>query len=85
MAAAIASSVRDRPLDADLALIGEIGLSGELRAVAQLPVRLKEATQLGFQRVIVPHSLQRKEAWPEELEVLPVRSLRKALSLALES
>ncbi len=44
------------PLPADLVLIGEVGLSGELRAVAQLPARLREASRLGFRRAIVPRS-----------------------------
>ena len=56
LAAAIAlvSSVRDRPVPADLAVVGEIGLSGELRSVGQLGVRLNEAARLGFSKVIIP-------------------------------
>ena len=52
IAAAIASSARNRPVAADLALVGEIGLSGELRSVGQLPRRLNEAAKLGFTRVL---------------------------------
>ena len=48
VAAAVASSARNRPVAADLALVGEIGLSGELRSVGQLPRRLNEAAKLGF-------------------------------------
>lgn len=84
VAAAIASSVRDRPLPADMALIGEVGLSGELRAVAQLSARLSEAAKLGFRRVVVPKRVRSDEAWPEELQVIPVRSAREALTTALE-
>lgn len=83
LATAIASSVRDRPVPADLALIGEVGLSGELRAVGQMPARLREASKLGFRRVIVPKTIRRGEAWPEEVQVLPARSLREALTLSL--
>ena len=54
VAIAIASSARNRPVAADLALVGEIGLSGELRSVGQLPRRLNEAAKLGFTRVLVP-------------------------------
>ena len=54
VAVAIASSARNRPVAADLALVGEVGLSGELRSVGQLPRRLNEAAKLGFTRVLDP-------------------------------
>lgn len=83
IAAAIASSVRDRPAIADCALIGEIGLSGELRAVSQLAQRLREAKQLGFRKVIIPRTARVREQWPEGLEVIQARSIREALEAAL--
>jgi len=83
VAAALTSSVKDRPAIADCALIGEIGLSGELRAVSYLPQRLREAKQLGFRTVIVPQTVRRGEVWPEGLEVVQARSLREALEAAL--
>jgi DNA repair protein RadA/Sms len=84
IAAAIASSARNRPVAADLALVGEIGLSGELRSVGQLPRRLNEAAKLGFTRVLVPRSVVRKlEHPPAGLEVLGARTLREALEIAL--
>jgi DNA repair protein RadA/Sms len=85
IAAAIASSALDRPALADCALIGEIGLSGELRAVSQLPQRLREAKQLGFKRVIVPRALRTAETRLEGLEVVQARSLREALESALKA
>ena len=48
IAAAIASSMRDKPIQADCVLIGEIGLSGELRAIRQLEARLNEAEKTWF-------------------------------------
>jgi DNA repair protein RadA/Sms len=81
LATAIASSIHDRPVPADLALVGEVGLSGELRAVAQLPARLREAAKLGFRRVIVPKTVRRDEAWPEGLQILPARSVQEALGI----
>jgi DNA repair protein RadA/Sms len=84
VAAAIASSARELPIPPDLALIGEVGLSGELRAVSQLQARLNEAAQLGFKRVVVPKSARRKEITvPEGLTVVPVRTLYQALGVAL--
>jgi DNA repair protein RadA/Sms len=85
IAAAIASSVLDRPALADCALIGEIGLSGELRAVNQLPQRLREARQLGFKRVIVPRSLRKQEAKLDGIEVIQARSLKEALEAGLKA
>jgi len=83
IAAAIASSVRDIPVRADTVLIGEVGLSGELRMVGQMPARLREAAKLGFKTAIVPRRLRRGEPWPEDIQVVEVRSLRQALQHAL--
>ncbi|MCI0395607.1 MAG: DNA repair protein RadA [Chloroflexi bacterium] len=84
VAVAIASSVRDRPVHADMAFIGEIGLSGELRAVSQLETRLREALKLGFKRCVVPRSTRKQAAiFPEGLEVIGCRSLPEALQIAL--
>jgi DNA repair protein RadA/Sms len=83
MAAAIASSMRNTPVRAEMVLIGEIGLSGELRMVGQMPARLREAAKLGFKTAIVPRRLRRVEPWPSDIDVIEVRSLRQALELAL--
>jgi DNA repair protein RadA/Sms len=85
IAAAIASSVRDVPVRADTVLIGEVGLSGELRMVGQMPARLREAAKLGFKTAIVPHRLRRGEPWPTDIEVVETRSLKQALNHALLS
>src|SRR5512135_516893 len=76
VAAAIASSMRDQPLKADTVLIGEVGLSGELRMVGQLPARLREAARLGFKTAIVPKSIRKGEPWPKGIDVIEARSLR---------
>jgi DNA repair protein RadA/Sms len=68
---------------ADAVLIGEIGLSGELRMVGQMPARLREAAKLGFKQAIVPRRLRRSEPWPEDIQVVEVRSLKQALAAAL--
>jgi DNA repair protein RadA/Sms len=83
VAAAIASSLWDKPVKADLVLIGELGLSGELRMVGQTNTRLREAASLGFKTAIVPHRLHNKERWPAGIEVQEARSLKQALKLAL--
>ena len=81
VAAAVASSMRDLAVPADLACIGEVGLSGELRTVAQVTARLKEAAKLGFRRVLIPQATRQEDDWPAALQILPVRSLREALSM----
>jgi DNA repair protein RadA/Sms len=84
VAVAVASSYRDAPVRADTVLIGEVGLSGELRWVGQMPARLREAQKLGFKTAIVPHRIrQGGEPWPKGITVQEARSLREALSLAL--
>ena len=59
VAAAIASSFQNRPIDSELVLLGEIGLTGEVRTVMQLEARLIEARRLGFKRCIVPNSAKK--------------------------
>ncbi len=83
VATAIASSFRNTPVAADLAIVGEIGLSGELRAVGQLSKRLNEAAKLGFKRCLVPKSFRRQEIASDGIEVIGVRSLKEALQVAL--
>lgn len=83
IAAAIASSLRGQPLRADTVLIGEVGLSGELRMVGQMTSRLREAVKLGFRQAIVPRRIRRSEPWPEGIQIMEARSLRQALRHAL--
>lgn len=83
IAVAIASSVRNRPVAADIAIVGEVGLSGELRAVGHLETRLKEAAKLGFKRCVLPASSQLKQMKSPPLKLLTARSLGEALEEAL--
>lgn len=83
LAAAIASSHRDIPVKADTVLIGEIGLSGELRQASQMMTRLREAAKLGFKSAVVPKRLRGGETYPGGIQVVEARSLREALSHAL--
>jgi DNA repair protein RadA/Sms len=84
VAAEIASYMRDIPVRADTVLIGEVGLSGELRWVGQMNARLNEAAKLGFKAAIVPRKVRRGgEPWPAGLQIIEARSLREALGLSL--
>jgi DNA repair protein RadA/Sms len=51
---AIASSVRNRPLMGSTAVFGEVGLGGEIRGVPQANLRIREAEQMGFTRIVLP-------------------------------
>ena len=83
MAIAIASSYYDKAIPNDLAVIGEVGLSGELRAVSQLPARLSEAAKLGFKRVLIPRLRRRLADVPEGLKLHEARNIGEALAIAL--
>jgi DNA repair protein RadA/Sms len=83
IAAAIASSMKDAAVRADTVLIGEVGLSGELRWVGQMPARLREAAKLGFRTAIIPRRVRPGEPLPEGIEIREARSVREALNFAL--
>ena len=84
LAVSLASSVKDQPIHADMAFIGEVGLSGELRAVSQIEARLKEAVKLGFRRCVVPRSTRKQNyKTPDGLELIGCRTLAEAIKVAL--
>lgn len=56
IACAIASSMRNKPVDEDTMIIGEVGLAGEIRGVSNIMQRVKEADKLGFKQCIIPAS-----------------------------
>jgi DNA repair protein RadA/Sms len=84
IAVAIASSYYNRPVLADLAIFGEIGLAGELRSVAQSERRLREAANLGFQRGLMPRTRGLENPTQGGIQFIAVRSLAEAIGLALE-
>ena len=78
---ALASSYLDKPVPGDLAAIGEVGLTGELRSVSQLAQRVAEVRRLGFKRCVVP-AHRGLESFPD-LRLLPVRNIGEAIRAAL--
>ena len=82
---AMASSLSNKHLDANLVTFGEVGLSGELRAVPQAQWRLKEAARLGFSRCIMPETDPASVDRPSGMELVFVRTLRQAIGAALSS
>ena len=77
---ALASSFRDRPVPRDLAAIGEVGLTGELRATSALGQRLAEVQRLGFTKCMIPKRVQGKLVAPEGLELIRVANIREAMA-----
>lgn len=84
VALAVASSFREVRVNPQMVAIGEVGLSGELRSVAQLERRLQEAANLGFKQALVPATLGRGIVRPPEgLSLVRVSSLSEAIEEAL--
>jgi len=78
VAVAIASSFLDRPIDPQILLIGEIGLAGEVRAVSNVDLRVREGAKLGFAKTIVPEAVRKQVQPLDGVSVLTVRSLQEA-------
>lgn len=74
---ALASSRLDRPLPADVAACGEVGLGGEVRRVARLDLRLREAARLGFRRLLVPPGSQAEV--PPGVDLVEVEDVGEAV------
>ena len=80
---AIASSFRDLPLGRDLAAVGEVGLSGEIRSVNSLNMRLSEIARLGFKRCVIPAHIKDDIKKPDGLEIISVKNIREAIKATL--
>ena len=85
VALSVASSFSDREMDPNLIALGEIGLSGEVRAVSQPERRLVEAARQGFTRCIGPQASLNSLTPPRGMETIAVNSLEEALRAALKS
>ena len=79
----IASSYLDRPIGSDIAAIGEIGLSGELRQVHSLNQRLSEIARLGFKRCMIPAGGKEAAIEPPELSLIRVSNVSQAIASVL--
>lgn len=83
MVMALASSFRDKPVPSDLVAIGEVGLTGELRAVNGLGQRLSEVRRIGFTKCLIPARNSGKLTEPEGLQLIRVKNIREALAAIL--
>ena len=82
--AAVASSVRNRPIQPGTAVFGEVGLAGEVRGTSQAALRVREAAQMGFTRCVVPEGNCPREDLPEGLEVAAVKNVSEALDQLID-
>ena len=82
--AALASSLRDKPVPADTLVLGEVGLTGEVRRVADRDARLREAARHGFRRAVLAEPDGAATAAPQGLEMVTADSVESAVALALE-
>ena len=80
---AVASSYRDVPISDDTVAIGEVGLTGEVRSVSNMNLRLAEVARLGFKKCIIPKNSAQKLEIPEGLTVYRVKNLREAIEIVL--
>jgi DNA repair protein RadA/Sms len=77
--AAMASSFLDKPIDALTVVLGEVGLAGEVRAISQMDVRIREAARLGFNRCLVPRTNAASLEKVAKMEVCKIVSLKELL------
>ncbi|QQZ09522.1 DNA repair protein RadA [Heyndrickxia vini] len=79
----IASSFRDQPTNADDCIVGEVGLTGEVRRVSRIEQRVQEAAKLGFSRIILPKNNLGGWKIPQGIQVIGVSTVQEALQHAL--
>ena len=79
LVASLASSFLDRPIDAGTVVFGEVGLTGEVRGISQMDIRIKEAARMGFKRCILPQTVSRAGSLEKKMEYVKVSNLKKLL------
>ncbi len=76
---AIASSFLDRPVDDHTLVLGEVGLTGEVRGVSQIDSRIAEARKMGFTRCLIPENNRKQASGIPEMQFLPVKTISQAM------
>ena len=80
---ALISSWRNIPVPDDVMIFGEVGLSGEVRAVSSAEQRMEEAARLGFHKIVMPYYHKDRIQFHEnpDVEIIPVKNIREALTI----
>ena len=81
MILAVASSLKNKAIDPNLVALGEVGLSGEVRSINQVPLRIREAAKLGFKRCLIPRGNLKDLSRKEKIKVIGVGKIQEALKL----
>lgn len=81
IATAVASSFLDKPVDPHTILLGEVGLTGEVRAVSRTDIRVKEAAKLGFRRCLLPQSNAERLRAIKSIQIIGVQSVQSVLDV----
>ena len=81
IALALISSLTDSVIPDDIIAIGELGLSGECRGIANLELRVKEAARLGFTKAIVPAQNKKSVLKTDGIEIVPIKNVYDLLGL----
>ncbi len=79
--ASIASNFRDKVIDPEMVVFGEVGLGGEVRGVSQAEVRVKEATRLGFKRCLLPKQNEQKVRGARGMELIGITSVQEVIKI----
>ena len=79
--ASLASSFRGQPVDRSTVCIGEVGLSGEVRAAQRTSLRVKEAARMGFERILLPHGNLPVDGEPGGMDVVGVKNISEVMDL----
>jgi DNA repair protein RadA/Sms len=82
--AAVASSVRNRPIRSGTAVFGEVGLAGEIRGTSQAALRVREAAQMGFTRCVIPDGNCGPADVPQGCDLVGVRTVSEALDQLMD-
>ncbi len=81
IAAALLSSLKNLAIDPDTVIVGEVGLTGEVRAVSSIDKRIKESEKLGFKRIIIPKSSFKKAPKNVDIEITPIDRISSILAI----
>lgn len=81
VAMAVISSLTNKPLPHDMVIFGEIGLSGEVRAVSQPSLRMKEARKLGFSSVVTPPRHSKDNAKSYDLNIYEIGNVQRLINM----
>jgi len=81
--AAVTSSLREIPVEPGLLILGEVGLGGEVRAISQAELRIREAAKMGFKRCLLPERNLMKLDAIDGMELIGIQDVREALNVVL--